>query len=94
MKRNSKKKSKIKYKWEHLTPSTPRSEIPKTLLKEAKKHGGIVLKRTNHVEDVLHYNRHLDRKHAHALPPGKRLSRNGHVYYEYRINRSDRRKYL
>jgi len=30
----------------------------------------------------------LDRKRK-ALPPGKRRSRNGKVYYEYRKNRSD-----
>ncbi len=24
-----------------------------------------------------------------ALPPGKRISRTGHIYYEYRKNRSD-----
>lgn len=31
-----------------------------------------------------------DKKLA-ALAPGKRISKNGNVYYEYRKNRSDRR---
>jgi len=26
-----------------------------------------------------------------ALPPGKRISKNGNVYYDYRKNRSDKR---
>ena len=30
-------------------------------------------------------------KKLSALNPGKRLSKNGNVYYEYRKNRSDRR---
>lgn len=33
-------------------------------------------------------NYNLDRKRK-ALPPGKRISRSGKVYYEYRANRSD-----
>jgi len=32
-----------------------------------------------------------DKRH-HALAPGKRVSRSGKVYYEYRANRSDLRK--
>lgn len=32
--------------------------------------------------------RRLDKKHT-ALKPGKRISRNGIEYYEYRKNRSD-----
>ena len=30
-------------------------------------------------------------KQRSALPPGKRISKNGNVYYEYRKNRTDRR---
>lgn len=33
----------------------------------------------------------MDKKRS-ALPPGKRISKNGNVYYEYRKNRSDRLK--
>jgi hypothetical protein len=33
----------------------------------------------------------LDRKRK-ALPPGKRMSKSGKIYYEYRRNRSDLRR--
>jgi len=32
-----------------------------------------------------------DKRHL-ALPPGKRISRNGKIYYEYRSNRSDKNR--
>lgn len=44
---------------------------------------------------VKKHNPKIDRYFA-ALKPGKRISRTGRVYYEYRINRSDiskRKKY-
>jgi len=36
-------------------------------------------------------NRKADKKRQ-ALPPGKRISKNGKIYYEYRSNRSDLNK--
>ena len=36
-------------------------------------------------------NRSLDKKRI-ALPPGKRISRAGKIYYEYRSNRSDKNR--
>ncbi len=83
----------IKIDIKHLTPKTPRSKIPKTLLKEAQKKGGLSLERSKKIEEVFRHNRKLDRIHK-SLPPGKRLSKNGKVYYEYRVNRTDKRKYL
>lgn len=48
----------------------------------------IVLKRSRHqVGKVKSWARDKARR---ALPPGKRISRNGRVYYEYRANRSDK----
>ena len=38
-------------------------------------------------------NRKADKKRQ-ALPPGKRISKNGKIYYEYRSNRSDKGKRL
>ncbi len=34
-----------------------------------------------------------DRRY-HAMSPGKRVSRTGHVYYEHRKNRADRHRRL
>lgn len=91
IKKKVSKKNRGEYSW--ITPSTPKSKIPKTLLREAKKKGGIVIQRSKHTEMVAHHNLKLDHDFP-ALPPGKRLSRNGHVYYEYRVNRTDKRKWL
>jgi len=38
-------------------------------------------------------NKAMDRR-KHALPPGKRVSRNGKVYWETRANRTDLHKWL
>ena len=38
------------------------------------------------------YNKKIDKKLI-AKKPGKRISANGKVYYEYRVNRSDINKY-
>jgi len=48
----------------------------------------IVLKRSKRQIGKVK-NWELDKKRR-ALPPGKRISRTGHVYYEYRANRSDK----
>lgn len=37
--------------------------------------------------------KHLDRKHK-AKKPGKRKSKSGKTYYESRVNRSDKHKYV
>lgn len=53
----------------------------------AKAKGGIVLRRAKQTGSS---NFKADGKRK-AMAPGKRLSRNGNVYYESRKNRSDRR---
>lgn len=56
-----------------------------------------ILKRKKTLRSVkgTHYSTKLDKKRK-AMPPGKRVSATGKIYYEYRRNRADkdRRKKL
>lgn len=47
-----------------------------------------VLKKANYVTDVPNKSLIKDKKRR-ALSPGKRMSANGKIYYETRVNRSD-----
>jgi hypothetical protein len=52
----------------------------------------VLLKRQSGKQSA--YGRKVDRKRPGSLPPGKRVSRNGKVYWETRQNRSDIGKLL
>ena len=60
----------------------------KRLVKRYKVPGSIV-ERRQYVPKALVPNLARDRARK-ALPPGKRISKSGKTYYEYRINHSDR----
>lgn len=47
-----------------------------------------VLKKANYVTNVPNKSLIKDKKRS-ALSPGKRMSKNGKIYYETRVNRSD-----
>lgn len=70
-----------------------KNKLPKITKKQkdlARKKGGISLKTKTETRQVGTSKKKRD-KRLNALPPGKRLSRNGNVYYEYRKNRSDKK---
>lgn len=74
-----------------LTKKLEKQGITKAMLARAKREGGIALDSKNKQRGR---NKGKAGKKADAatsaLPPGKRLSRNGKIYYEYRKNRTDK----
>lgn len=65
----------------------PKKTAIKTAYKEERQ---IPVKWTNSGGYLYRYNKEADKKRKNALPPGKRISKDGDVYYEYRVNRSDK----
>lgn len=71
-----------------LTKKLKKHGVTKAMLARAKREGGITLPNSSSKQTGSSEKR-SDRKVA-ALTPGKRLSRNGNIYYESRKNRSDK----
>lgn len=65
----------------------PKKSAKKTAFKEERQ---IPVKWTNSGGYLYRYNKEADKKRKNALPPGQRISKDGNVYYEYRVNRSDK----
>lgn len=74
-----------------LTKALKKKGITKSMLQRAKREGGIALDSKNRQRgrNKGKKGRKADAATT-ALPPGKRLSRNGAIYYEYRRNRTDK----
>lgn len=74
-----------------LTKKLEKQGITKAMLARAKREGGLALDSKNRQRgrNKGKAGKKADAS-ATALPPGKRLSRNGNIYYEYRRNRSDK----
>ena len=65
----------------------PKKTAIKTAYKEERQ---IPVEWTNSGGYLYRYNKQAD-KRKKALPPGQRISKDGNVYYEYRVNRSDKK---
>ncbi|WP_020532963.1 hypothetical protein [Flexithrix dorotheae] len=87
-KTGAKKRSTKSVKPKKLTAKLKSQGITQEMLNRAAREGGISLKTVN--RQAGGSNTFYD-KLANALPPGKRLSRNGKIYHEVRKNRSDRK---
>ena len=79
-----------------LKISKIRSKVSKTKTKAKSKKSGKKYKKLPRVikkakKQTGKSNVNFDVRYK-ALPPGKRISKSGKVYYEYRKNRSDLRK--
>lgn len=57
-----------------------------------KKYWGKTIKVVKKRRKVKKWNIHLDAKRKRAKPPGWRVSKNGRLYFENRVNRSDKPK--
>eukprot|EP01026_Neomeris_dumetosa_P014918 TRINITY_DN1554_c1_g1_i2.p2 TRINITY_DN1554_c1_g1~~TRINITY_DN1554_c1_g1_i2.p2 ORF type:complete len:133 (+),score=9.04 TRINITY_DN1554_c1_g1_i2:57-455(+) len=87
-KKSTKKTTSKAIRPKKLTEKLKKAGITQEMLNRAAKEGGISLKT---VKKQSGTSSAFYDKMAKALPPGKRLSRNGKIYHEIRKNRSDRK---